>query len=345
MNARTANSLWSAFFLFSSTVAPLQAQWVNVTSNLAGMPSECGNLCLLSTVPGKDKIIAGIAKLGLWQTTDGGGTWTQMGQGADSEDITNRPSEIVYDPKNADIFWESGIYNSFGVYRTDDGGNTFHHLGNARHNDAVALNFADSKRSLLLAGGHEQSRNVSKSTDGGQTWTNIGAALPEGSKFSSNPLIIDATTYVVNASGWGKGAGGIFRTTDGGSTWQQVSSMEANGAPLRASDGSIYWTLMQDRGLIRSVEQGLTWAQVCGANTIKGSRVIELPNGKLAVIGGKHIKISSDKGVTWEAICEALPGSPAGLIYAPARQSFFIWYWDCNDKVLPNAVWRHEYKL
>src|SRR2546422_7722358 len=96
--------------LFAATALsalPLHAQWVNVTGNLAGMPSECGNLCLLSVVPGQDRVIAGIAKRGLWQTTDGGATWTQLGQGEGSDAIVNRPSRILYDPTDPKIFWES----------------------------------------------------------------------------------------------------------------------------------------------------------------------------------------------------------------------------------------------
>ena len=124
--------LIAAGVLFASSLA---AQWVNVTGNLAEMPSECGNLCLLSVVPGQDRIIAGIAKKGLWQTTDGGASWTPLGQGAGSDAIVNRPSRILYDPTDANIFWESGIYNSFGIYRTKDGGQTFQHLGSAKHND------------------------------------------------------------------------------------------------------------------------------------------------------------------------------------------------------------------
>jgi hypothetical protein len=60
-------------FIFGFTVS-LQAQWSNVTANLSEMASECGNMCLLSVVPGQDKIMAGIAQRGLWQTIDGGGT-------------------------------------------------------------------------------------------------------------------------------------------------------------------------------------------------------------------------------------------------------------------------------
>ncbi|HMJ90172.1 MAG TPA: hypothetical protein VK530_10170 [Candidatus Acidoferrum sp.] len=330
---------------FICIVSPLSAQWVNVTANLAEMPSECGNMCLLSAVPGQDKIITGIAKRGLWQTTDGGTTWTSLGQGAGSDVIINRPSEIVYDPKNADVFWESGIYNSSGVYHTTNAGQTFQHLGNAKHNDNVSVDFSDPQRRTLLAGGHEQSRTVWKSVDGGQTWTNIGATLPEGTKHSSNPLLLDASTYLVNASGWGKGTGGVFRTTNGGATWTQAGALEANGTPLRASDGSIYWPLMSDRGVIRSTNQGETWAQVCGGGVLKGARIIELPDRKLALNGGKNIKVSSDQGATWTPVCEPMPGSPAGLIYAAARHSFFIWYWDCKDKVLTNAVWRHDYRI
>src|SRR5687767_9608686 len=332
-NARLICPLFAAGVLFGLPLR-LPAQWVNVTANLADMPSECGNMCLLSVVPGRDRIIAGIAKRGLWQTTNGGATWTALGQGAGSDVIINRPSEIVYDPANANVFWESGIYNSSGVYKTIDGGQTFQHLGKATHNDAVGIDFSDPQRRTLIAGGHEQSRTVWKSVDGGQNWTNIGVTLPEGTKHSSNPLLLDANTYLVNASGWGKGTGGVFRTANGGASWTQVSALEANGTPLHASDASIYWPIAYDRGVIRSTDQGRTWTQVCSNGVIKGSRIIELPDGKLAMNGGKNIKVSSDHGATWKPVCEPMPGSPAGLIYAPARQSFFIWYWDCKDKVL-----------
>jgi hypothetical protein len=343
-NARVIRLLLTAGILFCRPF-PLPAQWFNVTGNLAGMPSECGNLCLLSVVPGQDRIMAGIAKRGLWQTTDGGATWTPLGQGAGSDPVVNRPSRIVYDPANADTFWESGIYNSSGVYRTTNGGQTFQHLGKVTHNDCVSLDFSDPQRRTLLAGGHEQSRTVWKSVDGGQTWTNIGSTLPEGTKFSSAPLLIDASTYLVNASGRGKGTGGVYRTTNGGATWTQVSTLEANGVPLSASDGSVYWPLLYDRGVIRSTNQGRLWTQVCGPGVIKGSPMIELPDNRLVAVAGKGLKVSSDRGATWTPVLAPTPIQPAGVIYAPARQSFFIWQWDCGNAVLTNAVWRHDYRV
>src|SRR4051812_45110383 len=88
-----------------------QAAWTNVTSNLANMPSECGNLPWLSAEPNSDTVIAGIALHGLWASSNAGASWSHLGTGPGSDTITNRPSWISYDPANANIFYESGIYN------------------------------------------------------------------------------------------------------------------------------------------------------------------------------------------------------------------------------------------
>ncbi len=55
----------------SSRVGAQAQTWINVTGNLANMPSECGNLTMLSAVPGGNSIIAGVAQKGLWVNTTG----------------------------------------------------------------------------------------------------------------------------------------------------------------------------------------------------------------------------------------------------------------------------------
>jgi hypothetical protein len=309
------------------------ATWVNVTGNLANMASECGNLTMLSAVPGNDTVIAGVALKGLWASS-AGTSWAHLGSGAGSDTITNRPSWVVYDPVQAGVFWESGIYNGGGVFKTTDNGATFQRLGSISHNDYVSVDFGDPNRQTLLAGGHEQSQTVYRSTDGGKTWTNIGVTIPANTKFSTNPLIIDAQTYVVNLSGYGSASAGILRTTDAGASWQQVSALEPVGPPLVTANGTIYWSHWN--GLLKSTDSGLTWGQV-GSN-LQPVRPVELPDGRLLSVGATSLMISADAGSTWTPYDAALPFNPAGVIYSPGRKAVFVWHWDCGGVVLPDAI-------
>ena len=318
---------------------PLQAPstWVNATGNLAKMTSECGNLTTLSQVPGSDTIIAGIALRGLWANRSGS-IWTQLGTGAGSATIVNRPLWITYDPARPGVFWESGIYNGGGIYKTTDNGTTFQQLGSITHNDFVSVDFGDPSRNTLLAGGHEQSQRVERSTDGGKTWTNIGANLPDASNHSVAPLIINSRTYLVNTTGGGAGTGGIYRTSNGGASWQQVSALGPSGSPLVTSKGLIYWP--HGDGLLKSTDSGLTWTRV--GSHLQTVRPIELPNGRLVALGPTNLMISADGGATWSPVGPTLPFAPSGLIYSPRRQAFFIWRWDCGNVVLPDAIMKLE---
>ena len=183
--------------------------WTNETGNLAGLGSECGNLSNLSSKPDEDMLIAGVAQQGLWASKNGGGTWTRLGSGAGSSTITNRTSEIVYDPDHPQTFWESGIYNAGGVYKTTDDGTTVLAQGMVTHNDSVSVDFTDPQRQTLLAGTHEQSGHLFLSTSGGAMWTDIGPNLPAGTGFSSQALVIDAMTYLLGAYTYSNTGGGL----------------------------------------------------------------------------------------------------------------------------------------
>lgn len=313
------------------------ATWENVTGNLAGMPSECGNLTIVQATPCSPQVVAGVAQKGLWQTSDGGQTWSALGAGAGSATITNRPSSIVHDPAHPGVFWTSGIYNGAGIYRSDDDGVTFAQLGDIGHNDLVSVDFGDPDRKTLLAGGHEQKRTLYRSADGGQSWTNVGENLPSNSHFSSYPLLIDAETHLVGTCGWGDGTCGIWRTTDGGATWSQVSDLPAQATPLRTSDGTIYWPL-GDGTLARSTDLGQSFSRL--STSLALVTPVELPDGRLVSVREGSLAISADDAETWSPIGEPLPFQPAGLTYSAATRSFFVWHWDCGNVVLSDAIQR-----
>jgi photosystem II stability/assembly factor-like uncharacterized protein len=312
--------------------------WSNVTSNLANMPSQCGSLGLVSAVPGSNTVIAGVAQQGLWATTDGGASWKPLGVAQGSARITNRPYSISYDPASPARFYESGNYGD-GVFATTNGGTTFAQLGKTAHDDFISIDYTDPDRKTLLAGGHEQSRTVWKSTDGGKSWTNVGVNLPSGTGYSSDPLIIDAHTYLVNTANSG-GAPGIFRTTDGGTTWTSVSSLGPNGPPLVASDGTIYWPV--DNALAKSSDHGLTWSLV-SSGFVNGLHPIEVSGGRLVTAGANSLWVSSDGGTSWDALGPSLPYVPTGVVYSENQKALFIWHGDCGTRVLPDAIEKLSY--
>jgi hypothetical protein len=65
---------------------------------------------------------------------------------------------------------------------------------------------------------------------------------------------------------------------------------------------------------------------------------VELPDGRIAAVGGDHLVLSKDGGRTWSNIGEALPYAPAGMTYSTTTKTFFIWRNDCGNAVLSDAV-------
>lgn len=344
--------------------------WIDVTGNLAGMDSDCGNMADLSAKSDEDMLIAGIAKQGLWATRDQGKSWQPLGLGSDSgtNPISNRMSAIVYDctgrncagPTDTNRFWESGIYSEAGVFETKDDGATFEQLGDvtqlvsSRHSDLVSIDFSDPERKTLLAGGHEQSQTLYRSTDAGRTWTEIGGGLPDNTN-CTRPIVIDSLTYLVGCAGYGGGVTGIFRTTDGGVNWTQVSESGGEDTPLSASDGSIYWASPNSKGLARSTDDGQTWTLVTD-HGVSSTHPIELTDHRLAILapGAAGVLVSKDHGANWEqatpAVVSPVVGAaaftPRGVVYSRQAKAFYVWHFTCDagaNPVPPGAILRYDF--
>jgi hypothetical protein len=325
----------------AANVAAPPSTWANATGNLANMASECGNLGLVSANPCSDMVIAGVAQAGLWATEDGGKSWKKLGVGQGSAVITNRISAIVYDPAHPGTFWESGLYNGGGVYKTTDNGETFEWLGNITHNDSVSVDFTDPERKTLLAGSHESNSHLFRSTDGGKTWTDIGGMLPSNAGYCTATQVLGAANLLVGCVD-----GGVFHSTDG-NAWTSLGTKGVQPQPLLASDGTLYW-LGSQGGVNVSTDDGQHFTQTSDGNlapAITGSSSpAELPDGRIVILGKDHLLISSDKGQSWKPIGEPLPYAGGGYdgargpTYSASTKTFFIWKWGCGNTVLPDAV-------
>lgn len=321
--------------------APM-GEWVNETFNLSELESECGNVSYLSAKPTGDLLIVSIAQHGLFSKTSSGSEWERMGQGEGSAQIVNRGSVIQYDPDDPNVFWESGIYNAGGVYRTDDGGQTFIDLG-LTHNDYVSIDFTDPERQTLLASGHEMPRLLRYSTDGGTTWEDIGQNIPEEARICSWPVVLDATTFLLGCGTFGGGTGGIFRSTDAGDSWERVSEHKIFPGPLLAADGSIYFAGEVTDGIMRSDDQGRTWLGPFGAGEIAGATPVELPGGRVAAVGQRRVLVSADRGAHWKVVTSELPFQPTGITYSAERRAFYAYHWTCESNIPDDAVMAYPF--
>ncbi|HEV8247907.1 MAG TPA: hypothetical protein VGP93_19165, partial [Polyangiaceae bacterium] len=318
--------------------------WVNATSNLANLTSDCGNLRLVQAKPCSQILIAGVGGTGLFSSEDAGQTWTSLGTSAGSAAIVNRISSLIFDPEDPAVFWEGGTYGGHGVYKTTDAGDTFHELGSVIAADSLSVDLADPLRKTLIASSFDGVVHLWKSTNGGGAWNDLGQNLPMGVGNCSSTLMLDADTYLVGCE-----EGGIYRSTDGGTTFAQVGNTGVMAQALRASNGDILWPGRYG-GVSVSTDGGTSFIHTAnvGGNlpeTQPPRSMTELPDGRIVAVGYDTLQITSDSGKTWAQFGEPMPvkGGAAdgvsGVTYSAQTKTLFIWHWTCAPEVPADAIY------
>ncbi len=226
-----------------------------------------------------------------------------------------------------------------GVWQTTDFGTVWKPIFDSQHIasiGAIAVAPSDPKVVYVGTGESDIRSNLSsgdgvyKSTDGGQTWANIG--LRDTRQISK--IVIDpANANIVYVAALGHAYApnpdrGVYKSTDGGTTWTKVLDQ---GPEVGASDLSIatnspnilfatmwrahrpVWSTYAPlggpgSGLFRSTDGGQSWSHLL-ANGLPGgdwnrSAVAVSPNGKrvYALIDAKEspgLYRSDDGGNTW----------------------------------------------
>ena len=176
---------------------------------------------------------------GMWRSDDGGRTWKNIGL-KDSRHILR----IIVHPKNPDIVWVAAMGHLFGpneergVFKTTDGGKTWKKTlfvnSQTGCSDLVmepgnpSVFYAGTWRLIrtpysLESGG--EGSGLWKSTDAGETWTNISAkkGLPKNTWGIVGVAVAPSNTDKVYAIIENKD-GGLFMSADGGETWTLASN-------------------------------------------------------------------------------------------------------------------------
>jgi len=198
---------------------------------------------------------------GVWKSNDYGRTWHPIFDHEDTQSI----GAIAVAPSDDNIVYVAsgeGLHRpdlsvGDGIYRSDDAGKTWTHLGlhdtgapdaqarrggDGQQIPALAVDPTNPNRLFAAVLGHpygpNTERGIFRSTDGGQTWEKV---LYKNDRTGGSDVVIDPKDpQVVYASLWQETLGpwedaneydgtdgGLFKSTDGGTTWKQLT----NGLP------------------------------------------------------------------------------------------------------------------
>lgn len=238
---------------------------------------------------------------GVYKTTDGGATWTNVKALGPFTGFT----DLAFDPSNPETIYAASYQRERKAYS-------------------------------FVAGGPES--GIWKSTDAGRTWRQLSNGLPAGDKgrigisvARSQPRTIYATIHADSS--------GIFRSDDGGETWRKqsnISSIPWFFGQIRVDPNDAERVYFLGVQLQVSDDGGRTWRGIA-QNTHADHHAMWIdPNDSNHLLIGNDggFFISYDRGESWDFALN-LPVSTFYAIGVDMREPFYWVYGGLQD----NGTW------
>ena len=249
------------------------------------------------------ELYIGSASGGIYKSLDEGNTWIPIFEQQPSLSIgdialASSDENIIYvGTGEANAGGGSIAYDGFGVFRSEDGGDTWTHAGLEKsgsigkviiHPDNPEIVYVGSMGYLFSNNGD---RGLHKTIDGGITWDNIlyindSTGIVDMAIHPDDPDVIFATSWErvrrPDRRTYGGPSSGIYRSEDAGSTWIKLT----NGLPRKAgrigiaiseSSPDILYSMVEDsethfiEGIYKSKDGGDSW------NRMNASGVSNVP--------------------------------------------------------------------
>ena len=307
--------------------------WISLgPTTTAGGYAGLGRMNCVGFVSGDNNTIyVGSASGGIWKTSNGGTSWTPIGDynavlGV-SDIVAYRPAslpDVIYiatGDRDGGSMWSlgGGQYNdnnSVGVLKSTDGGTTWNTTGlsftASQQRTVNRLLISPSDNNILYAA---TSVGVYKTINGGTSWSPISANVFIDMEFMpGTPSTIYGSTFT----------GDIYRSLNDGSTWTQTLSTSYSRTELAVSPNNsaiVYAVLANSSsglaGIYKSTDNGASFTQVfsgatsnmlnwdCNSTTAGGQGSYDLciaadpANANNVFVGGINTWKSTNGGSAW----------------------------------------------
>lgn len=185
-------------------------------------------------------ITVGLSCGGVWQSTDDGESWTQLGCGLRAEympperahDLNIQdPHGIVACPADHDVMW---IQHHNGIYRSTDGGHNWTEMLDVEPSNfgfGVAVHPTDGDTAWFAPGTKDEQRIpvggrlvIARTRDGGESFEQLTAGLPQEHAYDlvfRHALEIDDTGERL---AFGSTTGSLFVSENQGDSWTAIST-------------------------------------------------------------------------------------------------------------------------
>jgi len=228
---------------------------------------------------------------GVWKTTDGGETWTNVSDGffhtgsVGAIAVSEADPNVVYVGMGEHAVRGVTTSHGDGVYRSTDAGRTWVHVGleGTRAISRIRIDPRDPDVVFVAAQGapygDSEERGVYRSKDGGKSWRKVHyvserAGPSDLAMDMTNPRILYAAYWDHRRLPWmvrsGGPGSGIWKSTDGGESWTKLEQglpelMGKIGITVSRADPDRLWANIEaengEGGVYRSDDGGASWTQ------------------------------------------------------------------------------------
>lgn len=257
-------------------------------------PNRGGRVTAVTGVPSQPHTFyMGVASGGVFKTTDAGGTWVPITERAFESasigaiTVYDGDPNIVYVGTGSDGL-RSNVSTGRGVYRSDDGGQTWRFVGLRDAGQIGSLRIHPTNPDVVYVSAtgnifrNNPERGVFRTRDGGKTWQKIlflsdSTGASDVELQPGNPDVVFAVMTRSERKPWtiisGAIEGGVYKSTNGGDTWTKLANGLPNGlvgkgnvgvTPANPNRLYLLYEAKPGGGLYRSDDAGATWQFING---------------------------------------------------------------------------------